>query len=280
LSLSSWSERLLIVIPAFNEQTTIRQVVSSARQAAPQADVLVVDDGSADHTAQEAEAASAFVLRHPFNLGIGGAVQTGLKFAQREAYDMVIRLDADGQHRPADIPLIYTALATCQADMVVGSRFLAQGMMMPIPLLRRLGIYIFALAVSLLTGCRATDTTSGFMGLNRRAIALLIAYMPQDYPEVESRIILHKAGLRTLELPVCMGAREAGVSSINSWRSIYYACKVLVAALITIFKDIPAAPVLNQAEEKESTHAYTHRTTSHSHHPQPHLFSGDGSSDT
>lgn len=256
-------------------------MVSSARQAAPQADVLVVDDGSVDHTAQEAEAAGAFVVRHPINLGIGGAVQTGLKFAQREAYDIVIRLDADGQHRSADIPLIYTALATGQTDLVVGSRFLDQGVTMPIPLLRRLGIHIFALVVSLLTGHRATDTTSGFMGLNRRAIALLIAYMPQDYPEVESRIILHKAGLKTLELPVCMQVRVAGVSSIDGWRSIYYACKVLVAALITVFKDIPAAPsVSSQAEGKEVTHAYTHRTTSHGHHAQPYLFSGDGPSDT
>lgn len=236
------SERLLVLIPAYNEQAEIRQVVSSVRNTIPHADVLVVDDGSMDNTAQEAKSAGAFVVRHPFNLGIGGAVQTGLKFAQQEDYDIVIRLDGDGQHNPSDIPLLCSILQAGHVDVVIGSRFLCKTGRMHIPFLRRLGICIFALLVSLLTGSRATDTTSGFFAMNRRAVEALVTYIPQDYPEVESRIVLHKAGLTTLELPACMRARLSGVSSINSWRSIYYALKVLVAVLIGALKDIPALP--------------------------------------
>jgi hypothetical protein len=111
---------------------------------------------------------------------------------------------------------------------------------MPIPWSRRVGIRFFAFMVSILTRSRATDTTSGFMGLNRRAIETLAAYMPQDYPEVESRILLHKAGLRTLEIPTCMRARLAGSSSINSWSSFYYALKVSIAVITAVFKEIPS----------------------------------------
>lgn len=233
------SDRLLILIPAFNEQGAIRQVVSQTRDVMPAADILVVDDGSSDATAREAEAAGALVLRHPFNLCVGGAVQTGLKFAQRAGYDAVIRLDGDGQHDPADIPRLYAALQARQADVIIYSRFLeAEKVFIPIPRLRRLGIYLFALAVTLLTGRRATDTTSGFIGMNRRAITTLATYIPQDYPEVESRIILYKAGLTAMELPGRMKARHSGVSSIDSWRSIYYALKVSVAVLIASLKDV------------------------------------------
>ena len=236
------SERLLILIPAYNEDAAIRQVVSSALGILPHADILVVDDGSTDNTAPEAESAGALVIRHPFNLGIGGAVQTGLKFAKQHDYDVVVRLDGDGQHNPRDIPALYSLLHTGHVDVVIGSRFLDTTCRMHIPLLRRLGIYTFAVLVSLLTGHRATDTTSGFFVLNRRAIGALATYMPQDYPEVESRIVLHKAGLTTLELPARMYARASGVSSIDSWRSVYYAFKVSVAVLVGALKDIPALP--------------------------------------
>jgi hypothetical protein len=242
----------LVLIPAYNEQAAIRGVVSGVRLAMPQADILVVDDGSGDNTAQEAEAAGALVVRHPINLGIGGTVQTGLKFARRADYDAVIRLDGDGQHNASDIPVLYSILQTGQADVVIGSRFLSstERGAMHIPFSRRMGIQLFAWMVSLLTGKQATDTTSGFFALNRRAIQALAVYMPQDYPEVESRIVLHKAGLTTLELPARMRARLSGVSSIDNWRSVYYALKVSVAVAIGALKDIPASP-------KEMVHADT-----------------------
>lgn len=231
-------DKVLIIIPAYNEQGAIRHVVAGAKAAVQQADVLVINDGSTDNTSSEAEAAGAFVVKHPFNLGIGGAVQTGLKFARANGYDYVIRLDGDGQHNATEIQLFLAALRSRRADMVVGSRFLEEGVDWHIPLSRRIGIRFFSWAVSLLIGDRATDTTSGFCGMNRPAINVLATYLPQDYPDVESRVIVHKAGLRQLELPVNMKARMTGVSSINAWRSIYYAFKVTVAMVTSAMKDI------------------------------------------
>ena len=233
------TDRLLIIIPAYNEQDAIFQVVQGARRAVPQADVLVINDGSADDTAQEAEAAGALVVAHPFNLGIGGAVQTGLKFARDQGYDYVIRLDGDGQHNADEIRIFLDVLRAGQADMVIGSRFLEADVDWHIPWARRVGINFFGWAVSLLIGHRATDTTSGFCGMNRHAVDVLAAYLPQDYPDVEGRVILHKAGLRQLELPVHMRARAAGVSSITTWKSVYYAFKVSVAMVTSALKDIP-----------------------------------------
>jgi GT2 family glycosyltransferase len=232
------SDRLLIIIPAYNEQGAINHVVGGVRQAVPQADVLVINDGSVDNTAQEAEAAGALVVAHPFNLGIGGAVQTGLKFARDQGYDYVIRLDGDGQHNADEIQSFLKVLRSGRADLVVGSRFLDADVDWHIPFARRIGINFFGWAVSLLIGKRATDTTSGFCGMNRRAIDVLATYLPQDYPDVESRVIVHKAGLRQVELPVHMRARMAGVSSINSWKSIYYAFKVSLAMITSALKDI------------------------------------------
>ena len=238
VSIPKAADRLLIIIPAYNEQGAIRGVVQGARGAVPQADVLVINDGSVDNTAAEAESAGALVVQHPFNLGIGGAVQTGLKFARAQNYDFVIRLDGDGQHNAAEIQLFLDALRTHKADMVVGSRFLDADVDWHIPWTRRVGIVFFGWVVSRLIGSRATDTTSGFCGMNRPAVHVLATYLPQDYPDVESRIIVHKAGLRQIELPVNMRARVAGVSSINTWRSVYYAFKVSVAMLTSAMKDI------------------------------------------
>lgn len=232
------SDKLLIIIPAYNEQGAINQVVNGVRQAVPHADVLVINDGSVDNTAQVAESAGAFVVEHPFNLGIGGAVQTGLKFARDQGYDYVIRMDGDGQHNAEEIQLFLNVLRSGRADMVVGSRFLDADVDWHIPLARRIGINFFGWAVSLLIGTRATDTTSGFCGMNRFVIDVLATYLPQDYPDVESRVIVHKAGLRQVELPVHMRARMAGVSSITSWKSIYYAFKVSLAMITSALKDI------------------------------------------
>jgi glycosyltransferase involved in cell wall biosynthesis len=212
--------------------------VSGVRQAVPEADVLVINDGSADGTAHAAEAAGALVVEHPFNLGIGGAVQTGLKFARDQGYDYVIRLDGDGQHNADEIQLFLHVLRSGRADLVIGSRFLDADVDWHIPWARRVGINFFGWAVSRLIGGRATDTTSGFCGMNRHAIDVLATYLPQDYPDVESRVIVHKAGLRQMELPVNMRARVAGVSSITPWKSIYYAFKVSVAMVTSAMKDI------------------------------------------
>lgn len=268
------ADKIMILIPAYNEEGAVHQVVREVHSILPQADIVVVDDGSTDHTARVAEAAGAMVVRLPCNLGIGGAVQTGLKFAWHHGYDAVIRLDGDGQHNSGDVPTLYAALKTGRADVVIGSRFMGEECDMRIPFSRQLGIKTFAFLVSLVTRQRATDTTSGFMCMNRYAIQVLADYLPQDYPEVEGRIILHKAGLTTLELPAEMRARRAGVSSIDSWRSIYYAMKVSIAVLIGAMKDIPR--VHKELEYDADSFATARRRYRH----QPYPVAGDRAADS
>ena len=248
------TERLLFLVPAYNEEKNIAQVIRGVRQIIPQADIVVIDDGSRDHTAQCAEEAGAFTLRHPFNLCIGGTFQTGLKFAQQQNYDLVIRLDGDGQHDPHYIPQILIALRQQKADVIICSRFLEKTDTSYIPFMRLAGIRFFAKMVSQVTGQLATDTTSGFIGLNRQAVDTLAAYMPQDYPEVEGRIILHKCHLTTLEIPAQMRDRVHGQSSINNWRSLYYAIKVSLALFLTACKDFPI-------RTKEVVHVYSNGST-------------------
>ncbi len=262
------ADSLLVIIPALNEQGAIRQVIKGVQDVLPHADTLVIDDGSRDNTAYEAQMAGAFVVRHPFNLGIGGAVQTGLKFAEQHHYEYVIRMDGDGQHDACGIEAMLAVLHARQVDMVIGSRFLDTDVDWHIPFSRRLGIWLYALEVTWLTGSRFTDTTSGFWAMNRRAIQVLAAYLPQDYPDVESRIIVHKAGLKQMELPVNMGERTTGVSSINLARSIYYAFKVTVAVITTALKDYPLSAL-------EHHNADTVRAKGRSHPLQPHSFAGD-----
>ena len=250
---------LIIIIPAYNEEACIGDVVRGARQAMPGADVLVVDDGSADATASVARAAGAFVVRHPFNLGIGGTVQTGLKFARRMHYDYVLRMDGDGQHDPRYLESVLAPVLDGRADVAIGSRFLNGKTEMKIPALRRLGIRVFSTEVSLLTRRKATDTTSGLTAMNRRAVEVLARYMPQDYPEVESRVILHSAGLSTEEVPVQMQERMAGVSSIDSWRSLYYAVKVSVAVLLTAVKRVPKVSQGGTYAHRAATNRYRYQ---------------------
>jgi glycosyltransferase involved in cell wall biosynthesis len=199
-------------------------------------------------------------------------VQTGLKFARQHHYDYVIRLDGDGQHDPEQIPAFLGMLQEDMADVVVGSRFLNPGQTMHIPLARRIGIMVFARTVSLLTREKATDTTSGYFALNSRAITTLASFMPQDYPEVEGRVILHKARLRTIEIPTRMRSRVAGVSSINTWRSIYYALKVTVAALVCAIKEIPRT-------WEDTYHGDSVRTAPYRGSLQPHFGNRDHPTD-
>ncbi len=255
------AKNIMVLLPAYNEEGAIGQVIAGVREVLPLAAIVVIDDCSTDNTVQVARSSGATVVCIPCNLGIGGAVQTGFKFAREHHYDIVVRLDGDGQHDPEEIPALYAALTSGQADAVFGSRFIGKDSDMNIPIGRRLGIKTFAFLVTVLTRQRATDTTSGFMCLNRYAVGVLADFLPQDFPEVEGRIILHKAGLSTLELPALMRSRIAGMSSINSWRSIYYAAKVSVAALIGALKVVPAV-------QKELEHG------NHSNYPANSRYSG------
>jgi glycosyltransferase involved in cell wall biosynthesis len=222
--------RTLVIIPAFNEAFIIGAVVADVR-AVFSANVLVIDDGSDDATADEAGRAGADVLRHSCNLGIGAAVQTGFLYALAYGYDCVIRLDGDGQHDPACIPQFLEMLSSGAADIVVGSRFLGrQGYQST--WVRRIGILILTV-VSALVGTRVSDPTSGYWALNRRALELLAREQPDDYPETQALVLATRAGLRVREIPVIMRARRVGASSIaGTLQSGFYILKVILAVLI------------------------------------------------
>jgi glycosyltransferase involved in cell wall biosynthesis len=226
--------RSVAIVPAFQERASIARVVEDIRRLSS-ADVVVIDDGSGDGTAAEAVRAGARVITLPFNLGIGSAVQTGYMVALEGGYDIAIQVDGDGQHPAEEIDRLIAALGETGADIVVGSRFIGGGAYRA-PFGRRLGIAVFARLVSLVTGVRMTDTTSGFRASGRRAIALFAAAYPHDYPEVEAVIIAHRAGLQLVEIPVEMRERQGGRSSITPLKSGYYMLKVIMAIVMVLLR--------------------------------------------
>jgi hypothetical protein len=227
--------RRLAIVPAYNEQDTVGRVIDEVRAFDPGFDVVVVDDGSVDRTAAIATAQGAYVLRLPFNLGIGGAVQTGYRFAFERGYDVAVQVDGDGQHDPRELPRILAPVLTDEADMVVGSRFAGAGAYRS-SAMRRVGIRVFAWVVSRLVRQRVTDATSGFRAVNRRGIELFAADYPHDYPEVEATVMAVRHRLRLCEVPVAMRERGGGRSSITAARSVYYMSKVLLALFVGLFR--------------------------------------------
>ena len=231
--------RCLAIIPAFNEAGAVGDVVREIQQVQPEVAIVVVDDGSSDATASVAAEAGAVVLRLPFNLGIGGAVQSGFVYARDHGYDYMVQVDGDGQHDPGELTKLVDELeADAELDMVCGSRFVTDtGYLAPIS--RRTGIHIFAFLLSVIVGQRVTDPTSGFRLFNRRAIELFARDYPHDYPEVEAVLMLHHHRLRMREVPVVMFARGGGVSSISSGKSAYYMIKVLLAIFVGLLRRRP-----------------------------------------
>lgn len=233
--------RRIAIVPARNEEGAIGGVVAEIRAFDSGLDVVVIDDGSHDRTAERAAAAGAAVVRLPFNLGIGGAVQTGFKYALEHGYELAVRLDGDGQHDASELTKLMEPILAGVADIVVGSRFAGRNGDYRPPLARRVGIGLFARVVSLLVRQRVTDTTSGFQALNRKGIRLFAADYPHDYPEVEATVMVVRHELRLKEVEVRMREREHGESSITMPRSLYYVIKVLLALFIGMFRrrDIP-----------------------------------------
>jgi glycosyltransferase involved in cell wall biosynthesis len=221
--------RILVVIPTYNEAPNIAAVLAAVRLVCA-ADIAVIDDGSDDDTGTAARRAGAIVLRHPCNLGIGAAVQTGFLYALDRGYDVVVRVDGDCQHDPAFIPALLEQLASDHTDIVVGSRFLAREGFQS-TFVRRTGIVILGI-LSALVGARVTDPTSGYWALNRRALQVLAKFQPDDYPETQSLLVATRAGCRIRELPVIMQARGGGRSSIGALQSGFYMVKVILAVLI------------------------------------------------
>ena len=201
----------------------------------PGLEVVVVDDGSTDRTAEVARGRGARVVRLPFNLGIGGAVQTGFRYAWEHGFDLAIRVDGDGQHDPRELGAVLEPVLAGEADIAVGSRFTGrEGYRSSRS--RRIGIRLLAAVVSALTGQRVTDPTSGFQAANRLGIRLFAADYPHDYPEAEATVMVFKHRLRLREVPVAMRARESGRSSITAIRSVYYMVKVLLAIFVALFR--------------------------------------------
>jgi glycosyltransferase involved in cell wall biosynthesis len=238
------------VVPAYNEQDSILGVIESLREHASDFDVLVVDDGSTDDTLRLAEASGMRVLRLPYNLGIGGAVQAGFTFALDHGYDRMVQVDGDGQHDAREIHRLMTTMEKDPTvDVVCGSRFLTADHRYPAPISRRTGIHIFAFILSRIMRQHVSDPTSGFRLYNDRAIALFARDYPHDYPEVEAVLMVHHHRLKMTEVPVRMFERSGGVSSIGSGKSAYYMVKVLLALFVGLARVRPvpepgdAAPV-------------------------------------
>ena len=227
--------RRVAIVPALNEAGSIARVIAEIRSFDPGFEIVVIDDGSADRTTEIARAGGAHVVRLPFNLGIGGAVQTGFRYAFEHGFDLAVRLDGDGQHDPAELARILAPVIAGEADIAVGSRFAGERSYRP-PRSRRIGIRLLAWIVSRLVGRRVTDTTSGFQALNRKGIALFARDYPHDYPEVEATVMVFKHRLRLTEVPVRMREREHGRSSITAVRSVYYMAKVLLALFVGLFR--------------------------------------------
>lgn len=230
--------RVLVIIPAYNEEDSLGKVIRDVQGVLPAAEIVVINDGSTDATPDIADTYGVCLVSLPFNLGIGSAMQTGFLFAQERGFDVAVQVDGDGQHDAAEIPELLAALQEDDADVVIGSRYIEDRGYVT-PKLRRLGIVILATAISAINRQRITDPTSGFRALNRRAITFSATEYPFDYPEPESCVTFVRAGLRLREIPVTMNPRYGGESSITPLRSAYYMIKVLTAITIGLLRARP-----------------------------------------
>lgn len=221
----------LVIIPAYNESSNILNTVRDIQKNAPDFDYIVINDCSKDDTLDILKSNKLNYINLPVNLGIGGAVQTGYKYALENNYDVAVQVDGDGQHDPAYLSELLKKMMDCNADMVIGSRFIEnQGFQSTF--MRRIGIVYFTKMIRLLTGTTITDPTSGFRMADREVIKMFASQYPKDYPEPESIVTLLKTGKKVVEVPVQMKARQGGESSIKMANSVYYMIKVSLAILI------------------------------------------------
>jgi glycosyltransferase involved in cell wall biosynthesis len=220
-----------VIIPAFNEEGAVGNVVRAVRSAMPAAHVVVVNDGSSDGTAARAREAGATVISLPVNLGIGGAVQAGYRYALKYDFDLALQVDGDGQHDPSEADRVLEPIRRVESDMVVGSRWLGRGDYVA-PKARRFGMRVLAALVSRGTGLVLTDSTSGFRAVGRKGIELFAREYPTDFPEVETLILAARNGLRLKEVAVHMEQRSTGRSSIAGIKSLYYMIRVITVLLV------------------------------------------------
>lgn len=223
--------KILVIIPAYNEEKNIEKVVSKLKKDYPKADYVVINDCSKDSTLKRLEEMKANYVDLPLNLGIGGGVQTGYKYALKNNYDIAIQVDGDGQHDTTYLNNVIEPILRGEADIVIGSRFINKEGFQSSEL-RRLGITILSVLIKICCGTKVLDVTSGLRAVNRKYIELYANEYPIDYPEPEAIVRASLEGARILEVPVVMKERMAGSSSISSWKSIYYMLKVSLAIVL------------------------------------------------
>ncbi|RLV57447.1 glycosyltransferase family 2 protein [Aeromicrobium phragmitis] len=237
---ASTDQRTLVIVPAWNEQANIASTVREIRSATPTFDVVVIDDGSTDHTAREARDAGAVVLQLPFNLGVGGAMRTGFRYAERHDYDRAIQVDADGQHDPADILRVLDGLE--RADISIGARFAERGEY-TVRGPRRWAMVLLAFVLSRIARTKLTDVTSGFRAANRRAIRQYVAYYPAEYlgDTIDSLVAAVHSGLTVTQVPVEMRQRRHGQPSQRPIGAMVYLFRSVFALVFAVLRQ-PVAP--------------------------------------
>jgi glycosyltransferase involved in cell wall biosynthesis len=235
--------RKLVIIPVFNEEEELKRLLKDIKEKEPTVDILVVDDGSRDSSAQIAREMGVFVAAHPFNMGYGVALQTGYKFAAKNDYDIIIQLDGDNQHDPRFITALCEPIAQGVADVTIGSRFLEGEGYIP-PFFRRVGMVIFGKLATLITKTRVTDPTSGFQALSAPAFQYFTNdHFPFDYPDADILILLHRAHFRFQEVPVEMRQNKQGKSMHSGLAPIYYVFKMFLSIAMTLLRDAPPGRV-------------------------------------
>lgn len=231
--------KALIIVPAYNEDGNIGDVINALNRLSISSykfDTLVINDSSTDRTSEICRDAGVNIIDLPCNLGIGGTVQTGYKYAYKNGYDIAIQFDGDGQHNSEYIKQLLDPILAGNADMVIGSRYIRKEGFQS-TFLRRIGIKYFSILIKLLTKKKITDPTSGFRACNNKVIELFALKYPIDYPEPESIVNLLRTNHVIEEVPVLMLERKSGVSSIRSFKSIYYMVKVSLAIVIDILRN-------------------------------------------
>lgn len=221
----------IIIIPAYNEEENIERTVNAIQRSAQDFDYVIINDCSIDNTRKICEEKGFNIVNLPINLGIGGAVQTGYKYAYENGYDVAVQVDGDGQHDPEFLSTMAEYLIEHRVDMVIGSRFIEKkGFQSSIT--RRMGIKFFSGLIKVLTGKTITDPTSGLRMIGRNVMEIFSQDYPRDYPEPESIVAVLRKNMKIEEIPVVMLERKGGVSSISPKKSIYYMVKVTLAILI------------------------------------------------
>jgi len=231
--------KTLVIVPAFNEEKNIRDVIQKIRNDFLNLDILVIDDGSNDQTTRVALESGALVARHPFNMGYGVALQTGYKYACKYKYDSVVQIDADGQHDPKYIGDLLREIENGSADVVIGSRF-TSGIKYETGLSRKIGMFLFGRLVSFIIGQRITDSTSGFQALNSKALKFLTGDIyPFDYPDADVIVMLYRAGFRIKEVPLVMYKNQDSKSMHSGFKPVYYVFKMILSIFVMLLRKKP-----------------------------------------